>query len=140
MRKLSNVVFMVVVMLSILCTFAVVQAADSSGVKINPLNIQGDSIYLPETGSFAIGAGTNIATIRDVVELRGMVVTTVDKTERNLIGIGLGVNLPKVIAKLGGTWLLDNVNSSIGITALTNFDGKAHIEPAIYLTVVSISY
>lgn len=134
MRKIRNVVFMVVLML--VCSFAVAQAAE---LKMSPLNLAGDTVFLPETGSFAIGAGITLATI-DVVELRGMLVTTVDKTERNLMGVGVGVNLPKVIAKFGGNWLLDNINSSIGITALTNVDGKAHIEPAIYLTVVSMSY
>lgn len=136
MKRISNVVLMVALML--LCSFAVAQAEDS--VVINPANLEGDTLYLPELGTFAVGVGTNLATIEDVVEVRGMIVSTVDKESANMAGIGIGINLPKVIAKLGGTWLIDNVNSSIGITALTNLDGKAHIEPAIYLTVVSMSY
>lgn len=135
--KMNKMVFMVVIMLSTLCTFATVHAAD---FKLNPLNMEGDTIYLPSQGAFGVGIGSNIATFKDTVELRGMVVSSVDKVDVNMAGIGIGINLPKVITKLGGTWLLDNINTSIGITGLANLNGKAQIQPAIYLTVVSMSY
>lgn len=134
---MNKVIVMVVVMLSVLCTFAISQAAD---LRLNPFNLQGDTVYLPSQGAFGVGVGSNIATFKDTVELRGMVVSSVDKVDANMAGVGIGVNLPKVIAKLGGTWLLDNINTSIGITGLANLNGKAQIQPAIYLTVVSVSY
>lgn len=137
MRKFSKIVFMLVIMLSILCTFAVAQAANFNW---SPINVEGDTIYLPSQGSFGVGIGSNLATFKDTVELRGMLVSSVDKVDVNMAGIGIGVNLPNIIAKLGGAWLLDNLNTSIGVTGLTNLNGKAHIQPAIYLTVVSVSY
>jgi len=109
-------------------------------IAFSGLNIEGDTLYLPSTGTFAVGIGTNIATIKDVLEIRGMVVTSVDKESGNRIGLGLGVNVVKLISKVGGTWIANKIMPTIGVTALVNVNGDAHIEPALYVSIISIAY
>lgn len=134
MSKMIKMVFMVVLMLA--CSFSVAQAADFNW---SPLNVEGDTVYMLETGAFGVGVGTNIATYKDVVEFRGMLVSSVDKVDVNKVGFGIGVDVPNVIKKLGGAWLLDNVNATLGITGLTNVNGEMNIEPAIYVSVIGYS-
>lgn len=106
--------------------------------NIEGLNLQADILYLPSTGNFGAGLGTNIATIYDVLDIRGEFVKPVDGDNTSRAGIGLGVNIPKLIGKLKGNFLLDNINASIGIVGLLNLDGNAHMEPGIYLTVIKV--
>ena len=103
---------------------------------LNGLNVQGDVFYLPSSGNFAVGVGTTIATIGDVVEIRGVFVDPLPDSNDNKAGLGIGVNLVKVLNMVGGTWL-GNVNASVGVTALTNLSCDAHIQPAIYFTAIS---
>lgn len=105
--------------------------------NLSGLNLKGDILYLPSSGSFAVGAGTTIATIYDMVEFRAEGVEPIDN-ESARAGLGIGVNIPKLIGKLKGDFLLDNINTSIGVTGLMNLDGDVHIEPAIYLTVIKM--
>ena len=133
MRKFSNYVFLAVIMISMLCTFAVSQAADFNW---EPLNVEGDTVFMLETGTFGVGVGSNVATYKDMIELRGMLVSSVDKIDVNKIGFGIGVNIPNIIKELGGTWLVDNVNATLGITGLTNVNGDMNIEPALFITVI----
>ena len=109
-------------------------------IAFSGLNLEGDTLYLPSTGAFAVGIGTNIATIKDVLEIRGMVVTSMDKETDNRIGLGLGVNVVKLISKVGGTWIANKIMPTIGVTALVNVNGDAHIEPALYVSIISIAY
>ena len=109
-------------------------------IAFSGLNIEGDTLYLPSTGTFAVGIGTNIATIKDVLEIRGMVVTSVGKEADNRIGLGLGINVVKLISKVGGTWIANKIMPTIGVTALVNVNGDAHIEPALYVSIISIAY
>lgn len=107
-------------------------------IKLNSLNLQGDTLYLLNSGSFAAGAGSNIATIKDIVELRVDVATPVNTDGDTMAGIGAGVNIVKLINKLGGTWLVNSVNASIGFTELANFNGKVELESAIYLSIINV--
>ena len=109
-------------------------------IAFSGLNLEGDTLYLPSTGAFAVGIGTNIATIKDVLEVRGMVVTSVGKEADNRIGLGLGINVVKLISKVGGTWIANKIIPTIGITGLVNLNGDAHIEPAIYLSIVKVGF
>ena len=105
--------------------------------NLSGINLQGDVLYLPSSGTFAAGAGTNLATIYDMVEVRGEAVEPTDGSGAR-VGLGIGINLPKLVGKLRGSWLMDNINSSIGVTGLINLDGEVKIEPAIYLTVIKM--
>jgi len=109
-------------------------------IAFSGLNIEGDTLYLPSTGAFAVGIGTNIATIKDVLEVRGMVVTSVGKEADNRIGLGLGVNVVKLISKVGGTWIANKIMPTIGVTALVNLNGDTHIEPALYVSIIQVAY
>lgn len=124
----------------ILAVMMIVSMAISAGaaeIKMNGLNLQGDLLYLPSSGSFAVGAGSTIAIVNNFVEVRGVLVSEVTKEQENKAGIGVGINLPKLINYLGGLWLEDNINASVGATALINLDGTAHIEPALYISVLN---
>lgn len=120
---------------AILMVAASVQAADM--FSVNDLNVQGDVLYLPSSGNFAVGVGTTIATIYDIGEIRGVFVDPLPDNAPNKAGLGVGVNVIKAINKVGGVWLLDKMNPSVGVTALTNLSGKAHIEPAVYVSAIN---
>lgn len=105
-------------------------------VKINGLNLQGDLLYLFSEGEFAVGAGTTIATFYDIAELRGVFVSPLEEGTPDKAGVGIGINIVKLINKAGGMWLIDTLNPSLGITALTNLSGDARISPAAYFSAI----
>ena len=109
-------------------------------INLQGLNLTGDILYLPSSGHFAAGAGTTIATVYDIFEVRGVFVDPLPDSNDNKAGLGIGVNLVKVINKVGGSWLIGGINPSVGVTALTNLTGQAHIEPAVYVSAVSVSF
>ena len=128
----------------ILALFAVlvmsVPAMAADLFTLNGLNVQGDTLYLPSSGSFAVGIGSDIATIKEVLTVRGVLVSEVTKDQDNKAGLGIGLNLAKLINMVGGSWLAGNLNASIGVTALINLDGDAHIEPALYVSLINWRY
>src|SRR4030067_2414554 len=127
--------------LAVILTLSIsVPAMAADAFSINGLNLQGDVLYLLSEGQFAVGAGTTIATIYDVFEVRGVFVDPLPDSNDNKAGLGVGLNLVKVINKVGGSWLLNGINPSVGITALTNLSGTAHIQPAVYISAVSVQF
>jgi hypothetical protein len=105
------------------------------------LNAQGDLLYLPKDGHFAVGAGMSFATLYDgALELRAEWVIPVNQDTSNQLGAGVGVNLNKIVEKLGGEWALKGVTSSIGIVGLVDFTNEAGIEPAFYVTVLKVEF
>ena len=125
---------------AILMLILAMPAIAEGPVAINGLNLQGDVLYLLSEGQFAVGAGTTIASIYDIVEIRGVFVDPLPDEIDNKAGLGIGLNLVKLINKVGGSWLLNGINPSVGVTALTNLNGTAHIQPAIYVSAVSVSF
>lgn len=128
------------ILAAILMLVLAVPAMAEGPVVINGLNIQGDVLYLLSEGQFAVGAGTTIATVYDIFEVRGVFVDPLPDEIDNKAGLGIGLNLVKLINKVGGSWLLNGINPSVGVTALTNLNGTAHIQPAIYVSAVSVSF
>ena len=128
--------FILAVILSLI--FAVPAFAQDV-VSFSKLNLVGDTIYLPSTGTFAVGVGTNIATIKDLVDIRGEYVPAIDNVDAKM-GIGIGVNIVNTVQKLGGAWLVGGINTAVGITGLTNLNGTAHLEPAIYISILKLEY
>mgnify|MGYP001571151597 FL=1 len=124
----------------ILSLFISVSAMAADVVKIYGLNLQGDLLYLFSEGEFAVGAGTTIATFYDIAELRGVFVSPLEEGTPDKAGAGIGINIVKVISKIGGVWLVSTLNPSVGVTALTNLSGTAHIEPAAYFSAVNIQF
>lgn len=131
--------FIIVAALAVSMAFLAVPAM-AADVQFSGLNVSGDTLYLPSSGSFAVGIGTDLARVNDFVDIRGVLVTEVTKDQDNKAGLGVGINLPRLINKIGGSWIADNVNASVGVTALVNLDGNAHIEPAVYISLVNWKY
>jgi len=134
-----------VVPILILALSGKAKAEDVNILQINPINIQGDTIYLLSRQDFGMGIGWNVASIADVVEVRAETVFPIvgDGSASTLLGAGIGVNIPKLIEKLGGTWILENITSSIGVLALYDFNADEEsekIEPAIYLTIIKVNF
>ena len=124
----------------ILSVFISVPAMASDSFNLNGLNLQGDILFLPSSGHFAVGAGTTIATIYDIFEVRGVFVDPLPDSNDNKAGLGVGLNLVKAINMIGGSWLLNGINPSVGVTALTNLSGTANIEPAVFVSAVSVQF
>ena len=112
--------------------------ADGDIVQYSGLNVSGDTLYLPSSGSFAVGIGSDIANVYDVVKVRAEYVDPMKDGEDHKVGVGVGIDAVKVIDKLGGVWFLGDVNVSTGIMGLTNLDGDVHLEPALYLSIVQV--
>ena len=129
---------LIVALFAVLVMSVPAMAADL--FTLNGLNVQGDTLYLPSSGSFAVGIGSDIATIKEVLTVRGVLVSEVTKDQDNKAGLGIGLNLAKLINMVGGSWLAGNLNASIGATALINLDGDAHIEPALYVSLINWRY
>jgi hypothetical protein len=108
--------------------------------------VQGDTVYLFDRQDFGIGIGWNIASLFDgIMELRAETVFPVvgDGSTTTLVGPGVGFNIPKAIEKLGGEWLLPSITSSIGVLGLWDFnaaDGEDDFQPAIYLTILKVTF
>jgi hypothetical protein len=112
----------------------------------SPFNLQGDTIYLMSRQDFGLGIGWTVATLyKDVIEIRAESVFPIvgDGSNTTLIGAGFGINIPKLIDALGGTWLMPTITSSIGILGLYDFNSVSEtdeIEPAIYLTILKVTF
>ncbi len=104
------------------------------------LNVQGDVHYIFSCNCSGAGIGTNIATIREIAEVRAVAVDPNEEGVKSKVGIGIGANLPRVIGKLGGSWLMDKLNPSIGISALTDMDGPIKLDGSVYVTAVDIKF
>jgi hypothetical protein len=105
------------------------------------LNAQGDLLYLPKSGHFAVGAGMSFATLYDgALELRAEWVIPINEETSNQLGAGIGLNINKAVEMLGGEWALKGVTSSIGVVGLVDFVDKASIEPAFYITVLKVEF
>ena len=124
--------------IAVLCSFTPAFAQEN--FKFEGINLQGDTLYLPNSGSFAIGAGTTIATIYDMAELRGMYVSPLKDGVGDKIGLGVGVSINKLIEKAGGTWLLKGLATSVGLAGLIDMKDKPKIEPALYVTIVKVTF
>ena len=122
-----------------------VMAADqSSGVQFANINLNGDTLYLPNSGSFAIGVGSTIATLMDgVIELRIEGAYTLKADQPNMLGAGVGVQVKKFVEMMGGTWISEKFRSSIGIVGLFNLNGAVSgriFDPAIYVTIIGLQF
>ena len=110
---------------------------------IPAININGDTLYLPQQGTIAVGVGYRVATLfKDMVEIRAEMVSPVkDMLSSDIMaGVGVGINIPAVVTKLGGVWVMKGLNPSVGIVGLIDLTNKQTIVPAIYLTVLKAEF
>ncbi len=112
--------------------------AEGEAIKFASMNLSGDIVYLPTHNSFGTGLGTDIASLYGVVNVRAEYVDPMEEGVNNKAGLGVGLNLAALVKQLGGVWFLGGVNASIGVQALADFEGDAHLQPALYFNVVQI--
>ena len=136
--KVAKVIAMILMVTMALCFTVPAFAADGDIIQFSGVNLSGDTLYLPSSGSFAVGIGSDIATIADVLKVRAEYVDPMKDGETHKAGVGIGIDAVKVIDKLGGVWFLGDVNVSTGIMGLTNLDGDVHLEPALYLSIIQV--
>lgn len=118
-------------------------AQEEEAFKFDPYNIQGDLLYLTDQNTFATGVGVSIATIYDVVEIRAEAAFVVDSSTEDqdiLAGIGLGVDIKKLVEKVNGTWKLPDIIPSVGVVALVNMVDKPEIKLGFYLSIVGLEF
>lgn len=118
------------------------QAADT--FQWDTFNLGGDTHYLFKHNSLAIGSGTDIMSIKDTVRLRGVYAKPIDVADvSDYVGVGVGVNISDLANKLGGVWLLSALNTSIGVSGLTDMnklthEGKFEGDVSLYVTLINI--
>lgn len=112
----------------------------SSGVKMLSPNLDGDMLYILDYG-LAFGAGYTIASAyHNIFILRGEIAFTTEGDERNFYGAGVGINIPSLVKKLGGTWSMSTINAEIGILGMANFNSKVEVKPAAYLSIIKMKF
>ena len=107
--------FILAVIMIVTLVFSLpVQAEESSNVKYSLLNFNGVSYYMPDREVFAVGAGIDVAQFYNgMVSLRAEAVASVVKETDagdSFIGLGVGLNIPKIINAAGGSWIADKFN------------------------------
>lgn len=113
----------------------------NNDVAISGLNLQGDTLYLPLSGDVAIGMGTTIATAKNgLIELRGEAASVIGTNAHALTGIGIGVNVQKLVELLGGQWSLKGINASVFGASMLDFSNKAKLIPAIGITILKVNF
>lgn len=139
-----KILLVIAVLMAVLLLFKINANAEEVNIlQITPLNLQGDTVYLMSRQDFGMGIGWNIATVQEFIELRAETVFPIvgDGSSSTLIGAGLGINIPKLIEKLGGEWIIPNITSSLGLLGLFDFNAVGNQwEPAIYLTIVKVNF
>lgn len=142
-RKIMKKLFIVLVMLAGINSFAyAADVAPVAGLFAGNINLQGDTIYIPKYTQFALGVGTVIAQVDKygIVDIRGEAVTTVGGEIRTLAGVGVGVNIPKLIERFGGTWGLKQFAVDIFAAGMLDMSGKVSLVPVIGLSVIKVNF
>lgn len=125
--------------LTLALTLFLASAAFAADVSIPGLNLQGDTVYLPRTGAFGVGVGTTLASAFDgLIEVRGEFVSPVTEGDSSLLGAGVGLNIPRLVEALGGTWVLKGITSSVGVLGLVDVKARPRFEPGLYVTVLRV--
>lgn len=134
MRKLILALVMVLV-LAIPCF-----ADDAKILEWPGLNIQGDAVYVFDGKQLAVGAGMDLAKIYDFVKLRAEAVAGVTGDETTgLIGPAIGIDIPALVEKFGGTWLLKGFTSSVGVTCLYDV-GHNEFKTGLYVSLIKVEF
>ena len=118
--------------------YAIEPTLQPSTVNFFPINLQGDTLYLPSQGTFAIGASTLLATAyNNLFELRAEAAAT-NKGEA-LFGIGLGLNIPVLFHDIfKANWTYGVINPSLSVMGVMKFGNKTTVMPALGLTIIRI--
>jgi len=128
--------------LIILLSFLLLPQTVGAEDLIKPdFSLNGDMLYLLSGEVVSGGVGLNVASAMDgLIELRAEYVETFSDTVSDKIGAGIGINIPKLVEKAGGKWLVSELVPSIGVLGLLDLSGTARLEGALYLSVVKIEF
>jgi len=127
-------------LLSLVLVLGLVSFAYAEPISFSGLNLQGDTLYLPTLGVFAVGVGSDIASFYDFLSIRAEATVISQDNVANMAGVGLGLNIPKLVEKAGGTWLLKGFTSSIGILGMMSFTAPVKVHPALYVTILKVTF
>ena len=112
------------------------EAAD--GFSLSGFNLQGDTAYLVVANEFAVGVGIDIASIYEgMITVRAEALTP--QSGALVVGAGIMANVPKVINKLGGSWISSTINPSVGVVPVYDFNNKV-FDVGIVLAVINIKF
>lgn len=132
MKKIMTLIF--------LLTLTIVSGASAEeDSSLGFLNLNGTTYYIPALKSLAVGSGIEFASLQDgLVGIRGEAVTTIGDEKKTLFGLGVGVNLPKLLNKAGGTWAASIFNPSVNAAIFTSLSGGVKPYLAIGVNVITI--
>lgn len=120
-----------------------VPAMSADTFQMEPFNLGGDTHYIFGKG-LAFGGGVDVMSIVDTVGVRGVYAKPMDVSDvSDYIGIGVGINISEVAKRFGGIWLLNSLNTSIGVSGLVDMntmthEGKFEIDGSVYLTLIQV--
>lgn len=131
MKKIMTLIF--------LLTLTIVGSAAAEDSSLGFLNLNGTTYYIPALKSLAVGSGIEFASLQDgLVGIRGDAITTIGDEKKTLFGLGVGVNLPKLLNKAGGKWTADVFNPSVNAAIFTSLSGGVKPYLAIGVDVITI--
>lgn len=136
---MKRIIFAAMMIVTLLLGFN--SYAEESTISLSPINAQGDTVYVFGHG-FGLGVGSEIATaFKGLVALRAEAVSI--SNEPKLYGLGIGVNITKLIELGGGTWSLGNLNPQLGGLVLANIssqDKGSIVKFGAYLTIIKLQF
>jgi hypothetical protein len=97
------------------------------------LNVQGDTLFFMD-GTMALGVGVKLGTFKDgAYELRAEIAGS--KT-----GIGVSLNIPEMVKKVGGTWEALNFNPSLGLVGMVDLKDIRESQLAINANLIEVKF
>lgn len=139
---MKRIIFAVMMIATLLWGFNSYADDTTNSISLSSLNAQGDTVYVFGHG-FGIGVGSEIATaFKGLIALRAEAVSI--SNEPKLYGLGLGVNVTKLVELAGGTWSLGTLNPQLGGLVLANISGGNNagslIKYGAYLTIIKLEF
>ena len=151
MKKL----ILAVVMIIMLAFSLPVQAEETTPPtsQYGLLGLNGATFYLPTESIFAVGPSLELARYRDVVTLNADFATSLIKEEQerqagekkdkdNFIGGSARLDIAKGIKALGGNWLAEALNPSLGVGVLADVTDIESIDifPSVSLNFINYKF
>ena len=102
--------------------------------------IEGQFIYDMDAGQIVPALGLQVARAADgILEARILATGSPDSiSELGKVGVGLGVNLPKLTTKIGAEWVAKIIDPSIGLAGLYDMkNGGASW--GIYVVIIKVA-
>lgn len=111
-------------------------------IKFSGVNLSGDTTYLLNNGEFSPAVGYQVATFyNDLLEVRAEYIPlqVVKADEEDKVGIGIGVNIPRLLQKTGGTWKIE-LNPTLGFLVIADINRISRVQVAPYVNIVNVKF